>query len=284
MGGVGDGRRPVAVTRPYDGLAAAWDTAAGLVYEPLAGSLARASPVALAGLLALDIGSGTGAVARAVAADGARAVVADCSLDMVAHGSGQGWTAIVADALALPFRDSGFDAVTAGFLLNHLAPAPALAEMARVVRSGGVVLASTWAAERSDPIKAAINEVLVSWGWNPPAWYETMKAEVEPVSGDPHRLMEAAEQAGLAEVHAAVIDEDLGLRDAGAVVAYRLAMPHIAPWVARLGQPADTELFRQLRIAVAPHVPVWRPSVIQLSARVATHPMQRVATLSNASA
>jgi SAM-dependent methyltransferase len=272
VGGVGGSRRHVAVARPYDGLAAAWGTAAGLVYEPLALSLVQASPIDLAGQLVLDLGSGTGAVAQAVAANGARVMVADCSLGMVAHGTERGWMAIAANALALPVRDSGFDAVTAGFLLNHLSPAAVLTEMARVVRSRGAVVASTWASARSDPVKTAITEVLVSWGWQPPAWYETMKAEVEPISGDPHRLMEAAEGAGLVDVHASVVDEDLGVHDPGAVVAYRMAMPHIAPWVARLGEPADTELFRQLRIAVAPHVPGWRPLVIQLTARVPAHP------------
>jgi SAM-dependent methyltransferase len=272
VGGVGGSRRHVAVARPYDGLAADWGTAAGLVYEPLALSLVQASPVALAGKLVLDLGTGTGAVAQAVTVNGARVVVADCSFGMVVHGYEHGWMAIVADALALPVRDGAFDAVVAGFLLNHLAPAVALAEMARVVRAGGVVVASTWASERLDPVKAAITEVLSSWGWQPPAWYETMKAEVEPISGDPRSLGDAAEQAGPVDVDATVVAEDLGLHDPRAVVAYRLAMPQIAPWVARLGEPADSELVRQLCIAVAPHLAEWRPSVIQLTARVPAQP------------
>jgi ubiquinone/menaquinone biosynthesis C-methylase UbiE len=268
VGGMGSIWRHVAVTRPYDGLAAAWSTATSLVYEPLAVSLVHASPIDLAGKLVLDLGSGTGTVAHALAANGARVVVADCSLGMVLHGHQHGWTAIVADALALPVRDGCFDAVIAGFLLNHVAPSVALTEMARAVRSGGVVVASTWASARSDPVKVAIGDVLASWGWRPPAWYETMKAEVEPISGDPRRLSDAAGQAGLVDVHATVVAEDLGLHDSSVVVAYRLAMPQIAPWVARLGEPATSELVRQLCAAVVPHVPGWRPSVIQLTARV----------------
>ena len=272
MGGVGGNRRRVAVTRAYDGVAAGWDRAAGLVYQPLALSLVLASPVPLAGKLVLDLGSGTGAVARAVTAKGARVVVADCSVGMVVRGYERGWMAIVADALALPVRDRCFDAAMAGFLLNHLPPAAALGEMARIVRAGGVLVASTWASVRSDPVKAAIADVLSSWGWLPPAWYETMKAEVEPISSVPHRLRDVAQQAGLVDVHATVLEADLGALDPGAVVAYRLAMPQIAPWVAGLGEPAASELVRQLRSAVSPHAPGWRPSVIHLTARVPAHP------------
>ena len=262
----------MAVARPYDGLAAAWGTDAARVYEPLALSLVRASPIPLAGARILDLGSGTGAVAQALAGEGGRVVLVDSSFDMVIHGYERGWTAIAADAVALPLRDSAFDGATAGFLLNHVPPAMALIEMARVVRTGGAVVASTWASVSSDPVKAAIGDVLCSWRWRPPAWYETLKAEVEPISGDPQRLAVAAAQAGLVDVEVRVVNEDLGLRDPGAVVAYRLAMPHIAPWVTRLGEHAESELIRQLCIAVAPHVPGWRPSVIHLTARVPAHP------------
>ncbi len=134
------------------------------------------------------------------------------------------------------------------------------------------MVASAWASTPSDPVKQAIGDVLDSWGWRPPAWYETMKAEVQPISGDPRSLGNAADQAGLVDVHATAVAEDLGLRDPAIVVAYRLAMPQIAPWVARLGEPAASELVRELCVAVVPHVPRWRPSVIQLTARVPLSP------------
>jgi SAM-dependent methyltransferase len=262
----------VAVTRPYDGLAGTWDSAVGRVYGPLASSLVQASPVTLAGKLVLDLGSGTGAVAKALATRDARVVVADSSVGMVVQGYERGWMAMAADALALPVQDCCFDAVMAGFLLNHLPPSVALGEMARVLRAGGTVVASTWASVRSDPVKAAIAAVLSSRGWRPPPWYETLKAQVEPLSGHPHRLKNAAQEAGLVDVHVAVVEADLGALDPGVVVAYRLAMPHIAPWVAGLSAPAAAQLVQQACNAVSPHVPGWRPSVIQLTARVPAHP------------
>jgi ubiquinone/menaquinone biosynthesis C-methylase UbiE len=262
----------VDVAELYDSLAATWDAAAGPVYGPLARSLVRASPMELHGQFVLDLGSGTGALAQAAAAGGARVVAADSSFGMMARGTGRGWTAVGADALTVPFRASSFDAAMAGFVLNHLSPAVALAELARVVRPEGAIVASTWSAGRPDPVKVAIDTVLASWGWDPPGWYKTMKAEVEPISGDPCRLRSAAEEAGLVEVRAEVVDEDLGLRDSRAAVAYRLAMPHIAPWLAQLTEPSRSELARTLCIAAAPHVQGWRPSVIQLTARVRAHP------------
>ncbi len=260
----------MALGRPYDGLASAWDADASPVYRPLADSLVRAGPADLCGRTVLDLGSGTGVVARSMGERGARVVRADLSFAMLAHGDGRGRGRTVADAVALPFGDAVFAAAAAGFLLNHVPPQPVLRQLARVVRPGGAVLASTWSAIRPDPVKVAVDEVLGASGWVPPRWYEVMKAEVEPVSGHPDRLREAAERAGLVEARATVTGVDLGLRDAQSVVAYRLAMPHIAPWRAGLDPTTDAQLGHRLCRAVAPLVVHWRPSVIQLSARVPT--------------
>ena len=49
----------------------------------------------------------------------------------------------VADAKTLPFPDASFDLVTCQTLLIHLAdPSAVIAEMARVARPGGLVLAA----------------------------------------------------------------------------------------------------------------------------------------------
>ena len=214
-------------TEAYDGRAAGWDSVAGIVYRPLARALVQSAPSPLGGRSVLDVGSGTGAVAEAAEAAGARVFTADGTLEMVAFPGGR-WPAVAADAAALPFRPGAFDAAVAGFVLNHLKPATALAEMARVVRPGGVVLASTWATMAADPVKSAIDEVLSRWGWSPPAWYRAMKAEIWPISGDPDRLASEAEAAGLAEVTAAARHVDIGPLTAADVVAYRLSVPQVA--------------------------------------------------------
>ena len=257
----------MVVAGVYDGLAATWDKEAGRVYRPLARALVAASPVPLAGRLVLDVGTGTGAVARAVAGRGARVVGADSSLGMVAYGRGRHWPAVASDVLALPFPEGTFDAALAGFLLNHLPPVPTLAEMARAVRPGGAVLGSTWAAH-PDPVKAAIDAVLLRWGWVPPAWYRAIKEEIEPVSGYPSSLAEAAREAGLVEVGASVQHPDLAVRGPRTLVAYRVAVPHIAPWLAALGGRARDEVTSQALAAVR-HIGQWRPAVVILTGRVA---------------
>ncbi|HEY1989218.1 MAG TPA: class I SAM-dependent methyltransferase [Acidimicrobiales bacterium] len=260
------------VVASYDGLATAWDRGAGVVYRPLAHSLLEASPIDLSGRLLLDAGCGTGAVSQAAAALGARLVPADLSLEMAGSMTTQGWAAVVADGLALPFGPGVFDAAVAGFLLNHLLPGPALAELARTVRVGGAVLATTWDGGSVDPVKESIDGILVDHGWVWPDWYLTLKADLEPVTGDPRRLRESAERAGLVDVSARVRRQDLQVRDPGAAVAYRLAMPHVARWATGLEPSELAEVRRQACRAVAPYVGDWRPAVIILTARVGTHP------------
>jgi SAM-dependent methyltransferase len=213
-------------------------------------------------------------VAEAAEIAGALVVATDRACDMVAFPAGR-WPGAVADVVALPFPTGVFDAALAGFVLNHLAPVSALTEMSRVVRRGGLVLASTWARAAPDPVKAATDQVLARWGWTPPDWYRAMQADVEPVSGDPALLGAAAEEAGLVEVTATVRAEDIGVHDAETVVAYRLAVPQIAPWLTALDPVVCAEVTRDVLAAVTGLVAEWRPAVIVLTGRVPPHPRRR---------
>jgi demethylmenaquinone methyltransferase/2-methoxy-6-polyprenyl-1,4-benzoquinol methylase len=95
----------------------------------------------------LDIGTGTGDIAREGIRErpGLLAVGADFTLEMMRIGCGdpsrQGIKWAGADALALPFPDGSFHAVTSGFLLrNVIDPAAAFREQVRVTRPGGWVV------------------------------------------------------------------------------------------------------------------------------------------------
>lgn len=93
----------------------------------------------------LDIGCGTGDLSEEFRRAGARSVAgADFSAAMLARArdkaAGGDW--LQADALRLPFGDGTFDAVASAFVLRNLVDLPAaFAEMARVLRPGGRIVA-----------------------------------------------------------------------------------------------------------------------------------------------
>jgi demethylmenaquinone methyltransferase/2-methoxy-6-polyprenyl-1,4-benzoquinol methylase len=89
----------------------------------------------------LDLAAGTGTSSRAFTGDGAQCVACDFSLGMLQAGARKPAprvTFVGGDALALPFGDQVFDAVTISFGLRNVADTDAaLAEMLRVTRPGG---------------------------------------------------------------------------------------------------------------------------------------------------
>jgi 2-polyprenyl-3-methyl-5-hydroxy-6-metoxy-1,4-benzoquinol methylase len=99
------------------------------------------------GTRVLDVACGPGHMAAAAAAMGALPVGLDVAEGMVAVARAcyaeiefhQG------DAERIAFADASFDAVVAGFVVNHLPrPEQALAEFARVVAPGGRVAVTVW--------------------------------------------------------------------------------------------------------------------------------------------
>ena len=91
----------------------------------------------------LDVATGTGLVAAELLAHGFRVTGVDQSPDMLAGARerfGPGIELVEATAERLPFADASFDHLTVTYLLRYVAdPASTLAELARVVRPGGVV-------------------------------------------------------------------------------------------------------------------------------------------------
>lgn len=97
----------------------------------------------LAGRDALDAGCGTGRYLQLLAARGARATGIDLSLPMLAQARAMSPRLVRAQVVALPFASRSFDVVVSGLALGdmpHLAPA--IAELARVLRPGGQLLYS----------------------------------------------------------------------------------------------------------------------------------------------
>jgi demethylmenaquinone methyltransferase/2-methoxy-6-polyprenyl-1,4-benzoquinol methylase len=92
----------------------------------------------------LDVATGSGDLARVIEAASPDTEVtgADFSAEMLAVARSLGSQRLVeADALALPFEDGAFDAVTVAFGLRNMESwERALREMARVIRPGGHLL------------------------------------------------------------------------------------------------------------------------------------------------
>ena len=124
--------------------------------------------VPLAGDL-LDLGAGTGALARGYASRGARVVALDRSGAMLreAHDLPR---RVVARAEACPFRAASFDAVTAGQCWHWFDRAAVARECLRLLRPGGALLVAHFnylplpgsAAEASE---ALILERDPAWPW-----------------------------------------------------------------------------------------------------------------------
>lgn len=100
---------------------------------------------------ALDVGAGTGKVARDLAASmpEGRVIASDFSEPMLRQGQqgfgrlavGRRITFVVADALRLPFADESMDCVTTAFTVRNLTSAyQGFQEMARVTKPGGRVV------------------------------------------------------------------------------------------------------------------------------------------------
>ena len=96
----------------------------------------------------LDLGSGTGRFARDLAASG-RAVIA---VDLAPGAEGPTGATFAARGEQLPLRDGSVGVVLARDVLEHVDDVAALAECARVLRPGGilVVLVPAWPALWSD--------------------------------------------------------------------------------------------------------------------------------------
>jgi ubiquinone/menaquinone biosynthesis C-methylase UbiE len=252
----------------YARAAQRWATGAELVYGPIAAHLVGMSPHPLAGRTVLDAGAGTGAVSRALAARHARPVATDLSWSMLAWDAASRPPGAVADIRALPLAGDSVDDAVAAFVLNHLTdPSSGLAELARVTRPGGAVLAAVFGNTSHSPARDRIDAVARDAGWEVPDWYTALKVTAAPMLGSAAALAAAARAAGLTDI---VSDEravDVAVTTPEQLVSYRLGHVAFAEWLGRIGPVRAHALSRQAAEAVRPIMrPCW-PVTVLLAAR-----------------
>ena len=113
------------------------------------------------GVAALDLACGTGDIAFELARRGARVTALDVTHRMLqlaqARNTGANRVRLVTgDMMALPFPDASFDLVTTGYGLRNVPRiAPALAEIRRVLRPGGLLLSLDF-DKPSNPLVRAV--------------------------------------------------------------------------------------------------------------------------------
>lgn len=265
--------RPVvgrqAVSEAYSASGEAWQRGPAAIYDRLAEVVVSRSPVPLAGRFVLDLGAGTGAATRALAAAGASTVAADAAAGMLAAWPGRRPPAAVADALWLPFAGRSFDAVVAAFSFNHLAdPAAGLREAARVTRDGGAVVASSYAADDTHPVKEAVDTAAAEAGWTSPPWYEELRRTAIPAMAEPDRVAAACRRAGLCDATVEHHVVDFGPVDPEMLVAWRLGMAQMAPFFAALPPPDRAALTARATQLLGGTAPLRR-SILVVVARAA---------------
>jgi ubiquinone/menaquinone biosynthesis C-methylase UbiE len=150
------------------------------VFEPFTLQFAQAAISALglaAGRSVLDVGAGSGGAALAMAEQGLRVTAIDASPRMVdriltrAAERGVSIDARAMDGQALQFEDATFDGALSvlGIILFPDAER-GLAEMRRVVRSGGPVSVVTWTQPQSYELAAELRAAIqATWPDQPPA-------------------------------------------------------------------------------------------------------------------
>lgn len=259
-----------AMFAAYSATAAMWRDGPARMYGRLADDLVTHSPRPWTGADVLDVGAGTGVASTALLRAGARSVVAvDAARGMLVLDAPQRPWAVVADARRLPFPDDTFDGVVAAFVFNHLGdPAEGLREAARVVRPGGVVLASTYADDDAHPVKAVVEDALRRCGWEPAEWHDRMRSDhvqrLATEQGCRRALADAGADGAVQRVRVEM--RGLSPRD---LVEWRLGMAQHAPFVTGLSDDDRRHLTETAVARLGSQVPPLVRSVMVLTIIVA---------------
>jgi hypothetical protein len=157
----------------------------------------------------------------------------------------------------------------AAFVLNHFVePAAALAELVRVTRRDGALLACVYANASRSEARDAVDDAARREGWVVPDWYIDLKQQATPRLGTAENMARAAKTAGLVDVRVDERPVDVGVDRAEQLVDYRLGQALFGPWVNAVGADGAAEIKARIVAAVRPVMHPYRPVVVFLSSLV----------------
>ena len=203
------------IARVYDRMNSVMTAGMHHRWRERAADLARVGP----GSRALDVGTGTGDLAIELRRRGASVTGLDFAPAMldVARGKAPDIDFTRGDAMALPYDDAGFDAVTVGFGARNFADLDrGLREMTRVALPGGRVVVLEITTPRQPPL---------SWFFK--AWFDRAVPALGRVAADPEaytylpssvRRFPGPEELA-ARMHAAGLEDVRWIVTAGGIIA-----------------------------------------------------------------
>jgi demethylmenaquinone methyltransferase / 2-methoxy-6-polyprenyl-1,4-benzoquinol methylase len=163
----GADKAPADVAAMFDDVAPRYDLTndvLSLGQDRLWRRAVRRTVAAHPGLTILDLAAGTGTSTEPFADDGATVVACDFSLGMLREGRRRRprLPFVAGDALALPFADGSFDAVTMSFGLRNINDTvAALRELHRVTKTGGRLVVCEFSHPVSAPVRAVYRDLVL---------------------------------------------------------------------------------------------------------------------------
>ncbi|MFJ4652959.1 demethylmenaquinone methyltransferase [Nocardia sp. NPDC088792] len=158
-------KQPHEVASMFDGVAKRYDITNTVLSAGQDYYWRRVTRKALAlrpGERVLDLAAGTGVSTVELAKSGAWCVAADFSQGMLSAGRFRNVPMVAGDAMALPFADDSFDAVTISYGLRNVSdPDLALREMLRVTKPGGRLVVAEFSTPTLAPFRTVYMEYLM---------------------------------------------------------------------------------------------------------------------------